>query len=320
MADLIFSNPEILIFLLAIPLLIVTHLYLFKFTKKKAWLFSNVETLKRVRKDHKVSKNLLSLTVRILTITCIVFAAAGPTLIYQSEAQTTDYVLLIDTSASMSAQDLEPTRFEAAKQAATDFVQGVDGVASFGVVTFAGYPIIEQTLSTDRQGVIQTLENTQMRGISGSDPSAAIITSTNLLVNSGRARAIILFSDGANTAYLSEENSLEQAAQYARRNEVTIHAVGVGAQGDSPVGYLPSIYNVTASYDAASLELVTQATQGNLYQATDQQALQEELQELLENRYSRQTSTSLVIGFLLAALILLFAEWGLANTRYRLIP
>ena len=320
MTSIEFSNPEFLLFLLAIPLLVVTHLYLYKFTKKKAWLFSNLETLKRVSKNHTVTKNLGSLAIRILAITCIILAAAGATIHYQGEAQPSDYVLLLDASASMTAADLEPTRFEAAREAAINFVEGIEGRARFGVVSYAGYTSIHQPLQISKEQTTNTLRGIELRSISGTDPAAAIITSTNLLSTTGQGRVIILLSDGLNTAFLAEENPLEQAANYARENAVTIHAIGIGEQGSAPVGYLPSIYNVTASYHPENLEYLTQATNGRFLEANTNELLEERIQELLQDPYSREQTLPLSVALLFSALLLLFIEWGLANTRYRLIP
>ena len=315
-----FANPEFLFFLLALPLLVVTHFYLLRFTKKKAMLFSNTETLRRVQKNHSVSKTLGSLTIRLLTLTCVVLAAAAPTLLYEADAQTSDFVLVVDASASMTAQDLEPTRFEAAKEAAATFVDEFSDAARFGVVSYAGYPTIHQPLDPDRTTTAQTIRAIQMQSISGTDPASAVITATNLLISSERGRVAIIFSDGLNTAFLAEENPLLRATRYAQENRVTIHAVGIGEAGTTPVGYLPSIYNVSASYHPENLRFLTQQTGGRFLEAPNQETLQEQLQELLEDPYSRQESLPLTTGLLFAALLLLFLEWGLANTRYRLIP
>ena len=320
MVNIHLTNPEFLFFLLALPLLVVTHLYLYKFTKKRAWMFSNLETLKRVSKEHGITKNIGSLIIRLLTVTCVVLAAAGPILYYQADAQPTDYILAIDASASMTAQDFDPNRFEAARQTAKEFVEGIDGAASFGVISYAGYPTIHQTLSSDKQATLRSLDAITLQGISGTDPGGAVITATNLLAGNQRARAIILFSDGLNTAYLAEENPLEQAATYARRNEVTIHALGIGEQGTTPIGYLPSVYNITAAYHPENLRYLTEQTGGAFFEANNPDELTGQLEALLEDPQSRQESLHLGIGLLFAALLLLFAEWGLANTRYRLVP
>lgn len=320
MASLSFSNPEFLVLLLAVPLLVLTHFYLYKFTKRKANIFSNIQTLKRVSGEYGLTKNIGSLIIRVLAITCVVLAAAGPSIHYQAEAQSSDYVLAIDSSASMTADDLTPTRHEAAKQAATRFVDDFGEHTRFGVVSFSGYPNIEQPLSDDHGAITNAIDNLEIQTVSGTDIGGAIITATNLLAVSERGKVVVLFTDGSSTTGNANSDPVSRAVNYAVDNNVVVHAVGMGRPGSAPAGYLPSLYNITAVYDPEELAYITNRTGGQLLTAADNQQLSEEFQQLLTAPESRNQTLEISLGFLLAALILLFLEWGLANTRYRFIP
>ena len=89
-----------------------------KHYKKKAMVFANLETLKRVTGKKVISKHLFVFILRMIVFIAIIFSLSQPFITYDGEEQKTDYILAIDTSASMTASDLSPTRFEAAKTAA----------------------------------------------------------------------------------------------------------------------------------------------------------------------------------------------------------
>lgn len=66
----------------------------------------------------------LSLLAQLLILLCLVLAVADPVLSWQSKGARR-MVLIMDVSASMQAGDIDPTRFEAAKQAAQRILDGV---------------------------------------------------------------------------------------------------------------------------------------------------------------------------------------------------
>jgi hypothetical protein len=76
------------------------------------------------------------LILQLLIVGLVVFALGRP--FYVAQAQETIHaVLVLDGSASMQATDVEPSRFEAAKQAARQFVQGLPERFNLGLVPFS---------------------------------------------------------------------------------------------------------------------------------------------------------------------------------------
>lgn len=320
MASIVFDNPEFLFLLLALPILVVVHLLLFKATKRKAMLFSNLETLKRVTGKNPLTKNIGVLVLRLLALTAIILALSGPNLWYEGQAQTSDYVIAIDTSASMTANDLTPDRLAAAKQSAISFIDSLEGDASVGVITFSGTVVVEQPLTDDLVSAKQAIERASVQVISGTDISGAIITGTNLLLGSDKGRVMLLFTDGSSTAGAFQEDPVQRGTAYAVNNQVVVHTIGIGREGYSPTGYLPRIYNITAAYDESTLAYVANQTSGISVRAVDDDQLAVAYQEISANAESTLQSRSYSIWLLVAGLLLLFIEWGLTNTRFRLIP
>ena len=228
--------------------------------------------------------------------------------------QELEVALVSDVSGSMSGAPLS-----ALKTAATDFVETVEQ-ANFGLVSFSGYPSIEQPLSDDVAGVVNSIQNLEIQRVSGTDIPGALITATNLLAVSERGRVVVLFTDGSSTTGNSVDDPVTRAVNYALEHDVVVHAVGVGSTQGGPSGYLPSLYNVSSVYDTEELAYITNSTGGELLTAESTEELNTEFAGLLSDPQSRNKTLDVALGFLLAALALLFLEWGLANTRYRFIP
>lgn len=325
MATLTFQNPEYLWFLLAIPLLVVTHFFFLRYARRKALKFANFKVLKRATGERFITKNYTILILRLLVMACVIFAVAQTTIWYEGITNENDYVLAIDTSASMAAQDIQPTRLDAAKSHAEGFIDALDGGVGglakpkAGIVSFSGVTLVEEPLTRDRADLRDALSEITISA-SGTDIPGAIITSTNLLLNSERGRAIVLITDGSNTIETFQSRSLQRATRYARGHRVRIFAIGVGSELKTPLGYLPQYYNISATYGNETLAQIVNATDGRYYATSDQEALQEAFDDIRRLDTESTLSFELTGGLMMIALLLLMVEWGLVNTRFRILP
>jgi len=239
---------------------------------------------------------------------------------YESDSNKNDFVIAIDTSASMSAEDLVPTRLEAAKEDAIRFVDIMQTDSKIGLVTFSGVTFVNQILTKKHFEVTEAIKKIDIVRAGGTDLPGAIITSTNLLVNSDRGKTIILLSDGSSTAGTFLEDSVKQAIAYALDNHVLIHTIGTGTETDEPIGYIPEYYNISAVYNEEILQDISTSTGGNYYHAADNQLLLEAFKNLEEESERAILHLNLSFGLMMLATIMLLFEWGLINTRFRRIP
>ncbi|HJX05904.1 MAG TPA: VWA domain-containing protein [Candidatus Nanoarchaeia archaeon] len=319
MIKLTFENPIFLWYLLSIPLLIYTHFYLFRHAKVKAMQFANFEALKRVTGERLITKNIIILTLRVLTLTCVIMAATGAVFWYEGMVNENDFVIAIDVSASMTAQDVLPTRFDAAKNAALEFVDKLESKSNIGIITFSGTTLIETTLIDNKATVKKTIENLEITKTGGTDISGAIITGTNILLSSEKGKAIILITDGSNTVGAFIEGSVENSIEYAQKNHVIVHAIGVGSES-GPIGYLPEYYNISAMYNENTLLKISNSTGGYYFKAMDEATMSQAYKEISRTADKGFIPVKLSHGLILTVLILLFLEWGLISTRFRRIP
>jgi len=319
LVDMTFENPVYLWYLLSIPLLVYTHFYFFKHSKLKAVKFANFEALKRVTGEKLITKNIIILVIRVFVLLCIIFAASGAVLWYEGGVSENDFVIAIDTSASMAARDVVPSRIEAAKKAAVEFVDNLDSRSSIGVVSFSGVTFIDSVLIDNKESVKKTIENIEISRTGGTDIAGAIITSTNLLLNSDKGKTIILITDGSNTVGAFIEDSVRNGVEYAALNHVVVHTIGVGSES-GPIGYLPEYYNISAVYNENTLKLISNTTGGYYFKAMSEEELAQAYKEIGRASKKGFIPVKLSYGLMLIALMLLFFEWGLISTRFRRIP
>jgi Ca-activated chloride channel family protein len=317
--DITFTHPAYVWYLLSIPLLIVTHYLFLHHTKRKAMHFANFEALKRVTGKKLLTTHGIELVLRLLVILCLVLAVAGTTFWYETNAPDNDFVLAIDISASMSAEDITATRLDAAKRLSEGFVDELHASSHIGVVSFATVPLIEQLPTRDSISLKTSINKLSVEKSGGTDIAAAIITSTNILLSSKKGKAIILLTDGSNTYNTFIEDSINRGVNYALEKKIIIHTLGIGRES-APIGYLPEYYNISATFNEDLLIRIANETGGSYYIAKDDAAFTGALDYLIDRSQKRNVPIDLSFGLLLVGIMLLFIEWGLLNTRFRKIP
>ncbi len=320
MIEITFNHPAYLWLLLAIPIVIASHFYLLRYSKRKAMKFANFETLKRITGKHLLTKNISLLTARVFILLFAILAVSGSVLWYEGKSNEHNFVLAIDTSASMTTQDLFPTRLDVAKKHATKFVDSLDSDAKIGIITFSGITFINLPLEQSKYEAKKAIENIEIMEAGGTDIPGAIITATNMLSSTDKGKTMILLSDGSSTAGSFLEDSIRQSVEYAQNSHIIIHTIGTGTTKEEPVGYLPTYYNISSVYSEETLQMISNKTGGEYYDGANEQQITDAFKEISENADKAKLSFDLSFVLILISTILLFLEWGVINTRLRKIP
>jgi Ca-activated chloride channel family protein len=319
MVQFSFENGVNLWFLLAVPLLFFAHYFFLHWSKRRALRFANFRALKRITGRNLMTRNHLLFILRIVALLSVIFAAAGATLWYEGESASNDFVILLDTSASMLAKDVEPTRMDASKVQAKRFIETIQPEARIGIVSFSGVSMIHAVPSLDRERLLEVVDSITLSETGGTDIPGAIITGTNLLLDTDKGRALILITDGSSTIETFLDNSIQRAVLYAAEQRVKVHAIGVGTN-TGPVGYLPEYYNVSSVYNEENLLNITNATKGYYAHAADAEELEKAFTDIQEETNVQLIRRDLSPWLMLIALFGLIIEWILVNTRFRKIP
>lgn len=184
-------------------------------------------------------------------------------------------VLAIDTSLSMQATDISPTRLEAAIDGATAFVDELPEGIEVGLVSFDSNARLLVSPTTDHEAVqaaIGTL-TTNARTATGEGVYASLDAVEAALADDADSAdqvpaAIVLLSDGVETV----GRSVHSATQAAVDAEVPVSTIAYG----TPTGTVTidgQAMEVPA--DARTMELVADATGGTYFEATSAGELQD---------------------------------------------
>lgn len=144
-----------------------------------------------------------------------------------------DLVFCLDTSRSMLARDIAPTRIERAKRDVLSVLPELVGGDRVGLVAFAGEARLVVPLTHDLDSFRRLAElvdtDTVRRG--GSDLAAAVRASLALVdEESAATTVIVLLTDGEDL-----EGAGKDAAREAEALGVRIHAVGYGSTRGSKI-------------------------------------------------------------------------------------
>ncbi|MFH1915836.1 MAG: VWA domain-containing protein [Nanoarchaeota archaeon] len=305
--------------LFSLPLLIAAHFMLLRYNQYKTLKFANFNAIKRVTGKKFITKNITILTLRTIAFLSLILAISQPVLYYESTVGSYDYVIALDVSASMAAQDFLPSRLGVAKKSAIEFIGELPLSSKVGLVKFAGTTFIVSPLKQERLEILSSLIQIDIMKAGGTDIPGAIIASTNLLVPSGQGKAIIILTDGSSTVNTFIEDSLTEAIRYAQKQNVKIHTIGIGSE-TGPIGYLPEYYNISATYNEDTLSTLANQTGGIYLPARDYQNLTASFIQNLEQNTTGNVQLEIAPFLLGIALLLLFTEWALINTRFRRYP
>ena len=181
----------------------------------------------------------LHLVLEVLLIGLLVLALCGPfreSRIELVEEEGLDVALTLDVSSSMMAGDFKPTRLEALKRIASDFVKR-SGSNRVGVYLFAKDTFTQTPLTNDHAVLLELIDGISFtmidHSVSGGTAigDALLYTADNLLKFriEERAQVIILVTDGE--SYDGADPVL--GAHFVRDNGIRLTVIGIG--GDEPV-------------------------------------------------------------------------------------
>ncbi|NTV24267.1 MAG: VWA domain-containing protein [Nanoarchaeota archaeon] len=316
--EIVFESPAMLLLFILVPVLIALHYYFFEHNKKKAMKFANFSAMKRVTGTHLITKNTGQLAIRVITLSLMILAAAKPVLWTNGEVSSSDYVIAIDSSASMLSTDVAPDRITVAKQSAKSFIDSIGVSASIGVVSFTGTTFIKELPTTDTGAVKGSIERIEIELAGGTDIGAALITATNILLPSNASKVIILITDGSDTSGILVDESVETSLEYLKENHVIVHAIGIGT-GNARPGYVET-EGLKAAYERGTLKMIADATNGKFFEVGTTAEMSAAFKEIKSTSTKGMISRDFKEILVSLAIILILIEWVLVNTRFRPIP
>lgn len=269
-----------LVSLLVVPLFLLWYLHLQQRRRQIAANFANVvgalgEGSKRAGARRHIPPALFLSGLAILLI-----ALARPQTVVALPKEEGTVILAFDVSGSMAADDLTPTRMDAAKAAAQDFVQRQPPSVQIGVVAFSDSGFTVQEPTNDQSAILAAIK--RLAPQRGTSIAHGILGSLNAIANEmGQIPStggnltlgptpsptpmpkgvytnavVVLLSDGDN----NENPDPLVAARAAADRGIRVYTVGIGSVAGTTLHVNGFI--VHTQLDEATLQQIAQLTGG----------------------------------------------------------
>ncbi|PWA06886.1 vWA domain-containing protein [Flavobacterium psychrotolerans] len=330
MKNVTFLNPEFFWLFLLIPVAIAWLLW--KRNHQEPTL--KISSLKGFQASSSFLAKLkpLLMVMRLLALSSLIVAMARPrTVDVSNKTKTTkgiDIVMAVDVSGSMLAKDLKPSRMEALKRVASDFVEERPN-DRIGLVVYAAEAYTKSPVTSDKAVVLDAINSIKYDNVlqDGTGIGMGLTTAVNRLKDSkAKSKIIILLTDGVNNAgFIEPETASDIAQQYG----IKVYTIGIGTNGTAefPYAIAPNgqflFRMMPVEIDVKLLQSIAQKTGGKYFRATGNEKLAQiyaainklettEIEELRFYDYDEKFRP-----FVWIAGLLLFAEISLRNTIFR---
>jgi Ca-activated chloride channel homolog len=354
-----FLAPQLLLGLLLIPVAIGAYVWTQRRRSRYAVRFTNLELLANLAPRRPGWRRHLPPALYLAAIGGLLFALARPTMVVNVPRDDATVILGIDISGSMTAVDVSPTRLDAAKSAATAFLDQLPAGIRVGLVAFSSQPrtLVEPTadrgtvrtaidglvakggtaMGDALNAMLDLAENVQKDDGTATTPGTATPTPTpNPSASPGAAAAPtpapsagtttdtplvagILLSDGANST--GSTDPLD-AANRASTLGVPIYTIALG----TPTGQVQvqndqrELVTVDVPPDRATLANIAEVTGGTAFDAPTSADLQA-VYDHLQSRIGYVPETQEVTSAMAAAaLVCVVAGAGLASLWFGRLP
>jgi Ca-activated chloride channel family protein len=311
-----FGSPTTLAALVLVPLLIWWYVRQQRGRRAAAAAFAAPALQASVAPRRPGWRRHAPMLAFALALAVLIVAAAKPQRTVAVPVEQAAIMLATDTSGSMQATDVKPTRLVAARRAARSFVDDAPRGVKVGVMAFSGRPRVLQSPTSEREDIETALNRLAPAG--GTATGEAIASAVRTLrtpTRPGRKpppSAIVLLSDGAST----KGKDPVQAAQEAKRAKIPVYTIALGtAQGTIEVprpGGQSGTEVRSVPPDPESLAAIARASGGQTFtadNASDLKRVYDRLgSQLSTEKRKRQFTSSLAGG----ALVLLLAGAGMS--------
>jgi Ca-activated chloride channel family protein len=240
--------------------------------RRYAVRYTNLALLDRVAPRRPGWRRHLPAAALLLALATLVIATARPTRTVRVPRDRATIMVDIDVSLSMAANDVSPTRIEAAKSAADRFVDLLPARLNVGVVSFSGTAQVLVPPSTDRALVKSAIASLQLgqRTAIGEAIFASLTAIQAVPSSPGQGpppARIVLLSDGSTTSGRSND----EAASAAADAHVPVFTIAFGTDhGTVDVDGR----SVEVPVDKDALRAISQETNGQAFEASSAHELQ----------------------------------------------
>jgi Ca-activated chloride channel family protein len=276
-----FASPGFLLALLVVPATFVFLVILNRRRARYPVAFTNFEVLAKVVERQRAWRRWVPVALLLLALAAASTALARPRVHLSVPEENATVVLLVDVSGSMRANDVQPSRLDAAVEAMRTFLGKVPKRVKVGLVAFSSSAEVLSAPTTDRETVNEGLGF--LAPEAGTALGDGLKTAVQLVVSSlakegvqrdpvhGLPAAIVLESDGAQNR---GQTTPIQAAELAKKAGIRVYGVALGTpNGKVQFGFGLYQNSIPVPPDPATVRAVSRITGGTSFTARDSDRL-----------------------------------------------
>jgi Ca-activated chloride channel family protein len=323
--------------LLLIPALVVIYILAQRRRQRYALRYASLSLVKEAMGRAPGWRRHIPPALFLLSLTVMSVALARPASVVTLPAQEGTVILTLDVSGSMRADDLKPSRLDAAKSAARAFVEKQPPGVKVGVVSFSDNAFLVQAPTSDKEAVLAAINRlTPQRGtaigsalltsldaifedadIEGGEPLTSTVptpTPTPLPEGVYEPAIIVLLTDGESNR---GPRPLEVVDRVAARG-VRVYTVGVGSVEGTILRTQGRAMRVRL--DEVTLKNVAEATDGAYYNASTEKDLHAIYENLSTHLVFRKQQTEITAMFTGLALVFSLIAGSLSLLWFNRLP
>lgn len=328
-----FIWPAMLLSLVLIPLCVALYLRLQQRRRRFAANYGTLGFVQEAAGRPLGWRRHIPPALFLAGLTILLIAVARPQAMVSLPKEEGTIILAFDVSGSMAADDMEPTRMDAAKAAAIEFVQRQPSTVQIGIVAFSDGGLTVQAPTNDQDTILDSIN--RLAPQRGTSVGYGILVSLNTIaVSAGEAplidssltpvptvtpaplpegtylpAAIVLITDGENNEAPDPLAAAQTAADYG----VRIYTVGIGSAGGTTLEV--DGFTVHTRLNEPVLQQIAQISEGIYYNAETQEELHT-IYETLDTQFVIEPETMEVTSIFAGAGIFVFLIGGMFSLMW----
>ncbi|MGS2646027.1 VWA domain-containing protein [Streptosporangium sp. LJ11] len=313
-----FLSPAWMWLFAALALLVAGYVAAQFARRRYALRFTNLPLLTLVAPAGPGWRRHVAPALFLVMMSLLIVGAARPADSVRIPRDRATIIIALDVSLSMEADDVQPNRITAAKEAAQKFVADLPERFNVGLVAFARSASVVVSPTTDHQAVGTSLGTLGTRA--GTAIGEAVFSSLESLrsfdqqaVTDPPPAAIVLLSDGDNTS----GRSVAEAIDSAKSVRVPVSTIAYGTQ-EGTVSIDGRDVNVPVN--KATLQTLSEGTGGRAYQAESGSELKQVYEQIGTSLGYRTVNQEITHWFVVAAILAGLLTAGVALLLGSRIP
>jgi Ca-activated chloride channel family protein len=323
-----FKSPWLLLFLLLVPAVVIGYIWLDRRRAEQAATWSSPSLLPNMVQGAPGFRRYVPPIIFAVALVLLLVGFARPQAKFSEAKDGATVVLMVDTSGSMAANDLKPTRLAAADTAITKFVDKLPSRYRAALITFSNGIAVKVPPTYDRKTLIKGLPaKAELEGTALGDALFQAVRVAKKAVGPSKPgqphppATILLVSDGGTN---SGRIKPADAAALAKKAQIPISTIAVGTAAGVvhqkvPIGNgkqtFPLVQQVPV--DPKILREVAAGSGGHFYSAASPKGLERVYKDLGSRLVYSKQYREITAGVTLAAFILIIAGAALSAWWFR---